>query len=51
MVYSEDDEAAQRGCGCPLSRGIQGQVEWHSGQPDLVGDVLTCGAGLKLDDF
>lgn len=32
-------------------RGIQGQVEWYSGQPDLVGGVLMHGAGLELDGF
>lgn len=35
--------------GAPFLRGIQGQVEWRSGQPDLVGGALMHGAGLELD--
>ena len=44
-------QAAQRGCGCTISGGIQGQVEWGSGQPDLVvGDQLMAG-GLEVEDL
>jgi len=28
--------AAQRGCGCPIPGGVQGQVGWGPGQPGLV---------------
>jgi len=27
------EQAAQRGCGCPIPGGIQGQVGWSPGQP------------------
>ena len=30
------EHVAQRGCGCLISEGIQGQVGWGPGQPDLV---------------
>jgi len=30
------EQVAQRGCGCPLPGGIQGQVGCGSGQPGLV---------------
>ena len=30
-------QAAQRSCGCPIPGGIQGQVGWGFGQPDLLG--------------
>ena len=29
-------QAAQRGCGCPVPGGVQGQVGWGPGQPGLV---------------
>ena len=44
------DQAAQRDCGCH-SGGIQGQVGWHPGQPDLVLGNSVCGRGLELDDL
>jgi len=34
-------QAAQRGCGCPMPGGVQGQVGWGPGQPDLVPDVVV----------
>ena len=36
VLYRERDEeqAAQRGCGCSISEGIQVQVGWGPGQPD-----------------
>ena len=30
------EQAAQRGCGCPVPGGVQGQVGWGLGQPGLV---------------
>ena len=48
------EQAAQRGCGCPIPGGVQGQIGWGPGQPGLVLDMevsgLTCGRGLELDD-
>ena len=32
---------AQRNCECAIPAGIQGQVGWGSGQPDVVGDNPT----------
>ena len=32
--------AAQRGCGCPVPGGVQGQVGWGPGQPGLVLNVV-----------
>ena len=32
-------QAAQRGCGCPIPGGVQGQVGWGPGQPALVLDM------------
>jgi len=44
------ERAAQRGCGCPIAGGVQGQVRWGLGQP---GPVLgmevggpACGRGV-----
>ena len=41
MKWGEGDEVlervAQRGCGCLTPAGVQGQVGWGPGQPDLVG--------------
>ena len=40
MFFTESGEvleqAAQRGCGCPVPGGVQGQVGWGPGQPGLV---------------
>ena len=33
------EQAAQRGCGCPISGGVQGQVGWGPGQAGLVLNV------------
>ena len=33
------EQAAQRGCGCSVPGGVQGQVGWGSGQPALVLNV------------
>ena len=39
-------QVAQRGCGCPVPGGVQGQVGWGPGQPDLVGGSPACGGGV-----
>jgi len=43
----------QRRCGCLIPRGIQGQVGWGPGQPNLVHDLVvhdpTHGRGLEQD--
>jgi len=52
-LYQESGEvlerAAQRGCGCPVPGGVQGQVGWGPGQPGLVLDMAVgspaCGGG------
>ena len=40
VLYQESGEvleqAAQRGCGCPVLGGVQGQIGWGPGQPGLV---------------
>ena len=36
----------QRGCGCSISGGIEGQVAWdHCGQPDVVAGNPAHGSG------
>ena len=44
------EQAAQRDCGCPIPRGVQGQVGWGPGQPGLVLDMEVggpaCGRGV-----
>ena len=44
------EQAAQRGCGCSVPGGVQGQIEWDPGQPGLVlnGEVggPACGRGV-----
>ena len=46
------EQAAQRGCGCPVPGGVQDQVGWGPGQPDLVSDMeylpVGGGGGWKL---
>ena len=43
-------QAAQRGCGCPIPGGVQGQVGWGLRQPGLVFSVEVggpaCGRGV-----
>ena len=50
ILYPEGSEelaqAAQSSCGCPISGGIQGQVGWGPGQPELVGGSPAHGWGL-----
>ena len=53
-LYQESGEvleqAAQRGCGCPIPGGVQGQVGWGPGQPSPVLDLEVggpaCGRGV-----
>jgi len=45
------EQAAQRGCECPISGGVQGQVGWDPGQPDLWGATLPVAWRLELDDL
>ena len=44
------EQAAHRGCGCPIPGGVQGQVGWGPGQPGLVLNVEAggpaCGRGV-----
>ena len=44
------EQAAQRGCGCPVPGIVQGQVGWGPEQPGLVlngeFDGPTCGRGI-----
>ena len=48
------EQAAQRGCGCPVPGGVQGQARWGPRQPDLVLDMklvaLPVVGELELDD-
>jgi len=37
------EQAAQRGCGCPIPGGVQGQVGWGPGLPGLVLNVEVGG--------
>jgi len=37
----------QRGCGCPITGGVQGQVGWGPGQPGLEFNVEVGGAGAS----
>jgi len=35
------EQAAHRGCGCPILGGVQGQVGWGPGQSVLVLDLAA----------
>jgi len=35
------EQVALRGCRCPVPRGVQDQVGWGPGQPDLVLDIAV----------
>ena len=51
IFYLEDDKVlkqfAQKGWGCPISGGSQGQVGWDPGQPDLVAGNLAHSRGVE----
>ena len=53
VLYQESGEVLEQ-CGCPIPRGVQGQIGWCPGQPGLVLDMEVggpdCGRGLGLDD-
>jgi len=55
IFYCEGGEAlaqaAQRSCGCPLPRRVQGQVGQGLEHPGLVEGVPAHGRGLELDDL
>ena len=38
-------QVTERSCGCPIPEGIQGQIGWGPGQPDM---VVESGSELKL---
>ncbi len=38
-------QVASRRCGCPILGGVQGQVGWDPGQPDIVGGNQPVAAG------
>jgi len=54
-IYYESGEvleqAAQRGCGCLVPEGVQGQVGWGLEQPGLVLDMEiggpACSRGVR----
>jgi len=37
------EQAAQRGCGCPIPGAVQDQVGWDRGQPGLGPDLEVRG--------
>ena len=39
--YRGTGKGCQRSYGCPISRGVQGQVGWDPGQPDLLFDLAV----------
>jgi len=41
------EQVAQRGCGCPIPGGIQGQAVCGSGQPGLVIGDPACSRGVE----
>ena len=55
ILYSEGGETleqvAQRGCGCPISGGVLGQVGWNFEQPGLERGAPAYSRGLELHDL
>ena len=53
FLYRESGEvqeqASQRGCGCHISGGAQGQVGWGTGQPGLVLNVEVGGPACSRE--
>ena len=41
------EQVAQRGCGCPIPEGVQGQDGCGSWQPGLVVGDPACGRGVE----
>ena len=44
-IQSGKAHIAQRSCGCPISGGIQDQVGWDPGQPDMMSGDPARGKG------
>lgn len=42
------EQVAQRGCGCLVPGGVQDQVGWGPGQPDLVAGMEISGPACGL---
>ena len=42
------EQTAQRGCGCPVPGGVQGQVGWGPRQPD---HLLNLAVGMPTGRF
>ena len=42
------EQAAQRGCGCPIPGGVQDQVGWGPGQPGVVNGVADSRSSRSL---
>ena len=55
VLYQESSEvleqATQRGCGCPVPGGVQGQVAWGPGQPGLLGSNSFHGKEFEMDEI
>jgi len=51
LSFSNLEQVAQGGCGCPIPEGIQGQSGCGSGQPGLVVGYPAMEGWLKLDDL
>ena len=45
------EQVSQESCGCLVPGGVQGQVGWNPGQPDLVGGNPAHCMGLELDNL
>lgn len=45
------EQAAQGHCGCSVPEGVQGQVGWTSGHPDLVDGNQPLVGALELDEL
>jgi len=43
------EQAAQRGCGCPIPGGVQVQVGWGPGHPGLVSDMEAGGPACSRE--
>ena len=45
------EQVAQRSCGCPIMRSVQGQIGWGFEQPGLVEGVPAHDRVVGLDDL
>jgi len=48
-MFEAPDQVAPWSCKRPIPGGVQGQVRWGPGQPDLVGGNQPMAGGLELD--